>query len=829
MRQSHLNRPSRLIQMYHGGYPSLLTVATFAQLARAHRGLPWERGWGIVARHARPPLRRLRRTRFAACVTALVLGSGLVTAPLSTAAPTDTAVADSYVVASARTLDVAAPGVLGNDTVVTPNGRARLESDVSHGSLDLSNDGSISYAPDSDFFGDDTFTYCIGNADVCFSNVATVTISVKQANADFYTMPSVDSSVGLLIDAPGPLGNDDNVGSGTAVKTSDPAHGSVSVAPDGRTVYFKDAGFAGADTFTYCISVAGSCVSSATVEIDVLPFAESDFYNSFSGDLTVAAPGVLGNDAFESGDTAAIVDDPENGAVTLNKDGSFHYTADADFTGTDTFTYCVDADGCASNTTTVSIRVGPQAFEDSYNVPGDSLTVSAADGVLSNDVVGPGQQVGLVTDSGPFEGSLVFNADGSFTYTPDPGFAGFDSFRYCFLNSDHNCTDVGAQVDIFVSSIAADDSYTVPRAGLSVDEADGVLANDRTRGEIPVVPDDASEPKHGTLTLNHDGSFDYVPDSTFAGTDTFTYCLASEGCGDSATVTLHVLPGAVDDSYTASSTGIHVAAPGVLGNDVIGTGMVAKLKTAPAHGTVVLKPDGSFTYTPDGASPAFGGRATPDASTPDSFRYCIAQNGTCLIAPATVRLTVQQGPTPPPSTTPPTTSPTPPPPTTTPPTTPATAPPAVPPVTTPTTTPDAPTTPVPTPPTTVPTTNPAGPHTVHLRLRTVGIGSTNVASGEGCAPGATVTLSVEGRTVATTTADGNGRFQARFSVPELTIGGHTLVASCGQIANAAFDVVQSSQVDPGTTTMLVLIIFILLGLGLLRGQIGAVKNRGRHG
>jgi hypothetical protein len=118
---------------------------------------------------------------------------------------------------------------------------------------------------------------------------------------------------------------------------------------------------------------------------------------------------------------------------------------------------------------------------------------------------------------------------------------------------------------------------------------------------------------------------------------------------------------------------------------------------------------------------------------------------------------------------------------------------------------------------------------VHLRLQTVGIGTTNVATGAGCAPGATVTLKVEGHTVATTTADGSGRFTARFSVPELKIGSHTLTASCGQIANAAFDVVQSSQVDPGTTTMLVLIIFILLGLGLLRGQIGVARNRGRHG
>src|SRR6185369_7297350 len=83
-----------------------------------------------------------------------------------------------------------------------------------------------------------------------------------------------------------------------------------------------------------------------------------------------------------------------------------------------------------------------------------------------------------------------------------------------------------------------------------------------------------SQPTHGTLTLNGNGSFSYVPATNYHGPDSFTY-KANDGQADSgiATVTITITsvndaPVAVDDSYTtAEDTTLNVPAPGVLIND----------------------------------------------------------------------------------------------------------------------------------------------------------------------------------------------------------------------------------------------------------------------
>jgi hypothetical protein len=73
------------------------------------------------------------------------------------------------------------------------------------------------------------------------------------------------------------------------------------------------------------------------------PFATDDAYTTDEDTpLTVAAPGVLGNDADpDDGDllTAILVDNPTNGILTLNSDGSFTYEPNLNFFGTDSFTY----------------------------------------------------------------------------------------------------------------------------------------------------------------------------------------------------------------------------------------------------------------------------------------------------------------------------------------------------------------------------------------------------------------------------------------------------------------------------------------------------------
>jgi VCBS repeat-containing protein len=90
------------------------------------------------------------------------------------------------------------------------------------------------------------------------------------------------------------------------------------------------------------------------------PTATNDAYTvAEDTPLTVAAPGVLANDTDPDGDTlsAALASGPSHGTLTLNANGSFTYTPDADFNGSDSFTYRAGDGNLASNLATVSITV----------------------------------------------------------------------------------------------------------------------------------------------------------------------------------------------------------------------------------------------------------------------------------------------------------------------------------------------------------------------------------------------------------------------------------------------------------------------------------------
>ena len=150
----------------------------------------------------------------------------------------------------------------------------------------------------------------------------------------------------------------------TAALVSGPAHGSVTLNPDGSFTYTPAAGYCGADSFAYAAS-DGTGHDTANVDISVAcvndtPTAVDDAYAVDEDALTIPSPGVLGNDSDPDGDplTATLHSGPSNGTVTLNADGSFTYTPAADFNGTDSFTYTAsNPNGGTSNIATVTIMV----------------------------------------------------------------------------------------------------------------------------------------------------------------------------------------------------------------------------------------------------------------------------------------------------------------------------------------------------------------------------------------------------------------------------------------------------------------------------------------
>jgi VCBS repeat-containing protein len=155
-------------------------------------------------------------------------------------------------------------------------------------------------------------------------------------------------------------------GSGANVGAATPtANGTVTLNADGSYTYVHDDSENFTDSFTYTVWDGVNTSAAATVSITInaindAPVATVDSYTTDEDTaLNVAAPGVLGNDTDVEGNplTAIKVSDPANGSVVLNADGSFDYTPNGDFNGTDSFTYKANDGTLDSNVATVTITV----------------------------------------------------------------------------------------------------------------------------------------------------------------------------------------------------------------------------------------------------------------------------------------------------------------------------------------------------------------------------------------------------------------------------------------------------------------------------------------
>ncbi|BAB74354.1 Ig-like domain-containing protein [Anabaena sp. FACHB-709] len=506
---------------------------------------------------------------------------------------------DSYSTQAGQQLVVAvANGVLSNDTDAQSDPlTAAVVQAPSNGTLSLNADGSFAYTPNAGFVGTDSFTY-LANDTKANSAPATVSITVTApppppndppvtVNDSYSTQAGQQLVVAV---ANGVLSNDTDAQSDplTAAVVQAPSNGSVTLNADGSFAYTPNAGFIGTDSFTYLANDTKANSAPATVSITVTapppppndpPVTVNDNYSTQADQQLVVAVanGVLSNDTDAQSDplTAAVVQAPSNGSVTLNPDGSFAYTPNAGFVGTDSFTYLANDTKVNSAPATVNITVTapppppndpPVAVNDSYSTTADqALVVDAANGVLSNDTDAQSDPLTAAVAQAPSNGSVTFNTDGSFTYTPNAGFVGTDSFTYLANDSKTNSTP--ATVNITVNAappppndppVTVNDSYiTTAGQELIVDVANGVLSNDTDAQSDPLTAAVVQAPSNGSLTLNSNGSFSYTPNAGFSGTDSFTY-LANDSKVNSApaTVSITVNPPATMPtiSFTASPT-----------------------------------------------------------------------------------------------------------------------------------------------------------------------------------------------------------------------------------------------------------------------------------
>jgi VCBS repeat-containing protein len=360
---------------------------------------------------------------------------------------------------------------------------------------------------------------------------------------------------------------------------------------------------------------------------------------------------LLANDYDFDGDalTATLVQDAQHGTLIFGSDGGFSYAPDADFAGFDTFQYRLSDGTETSEPAVVFIEIAnarPQAEDRWQRVVHDrTLAVDAESGLLAWTRDADGQPLAVALVSDVSHGTLTIQNDGSYTYVPDAGFAGIDSFAYRVSDGiDQSATAiVKIEVGNTAPAPANDVLLFVPGQTLTV-ETPGVLQNDADLDSDTLTATLVTNVAYGTLALQADGAFAYEPAEGFSGWDSFTYRL-SDGVNHAyATAYVRALSGGGADTLHASEDHYQVAhgrplsighAAGVLANDhhPHGDWLDAVLVTGPAHGGLTLYEDGSFLYTP--ADPAYVGS--------DSFTYK-ATDGAQETETVTVSIDIQNSP-----------------------------------------------------------------------------------------------------------------------------------------------------------------------------------------
>ncbi|MGH8580900.1 MAG: Ig-like domain-containing protein [Gammaproteobacteria bacterium] len=388
---------------------------------------------------------------------------------------------------------------------------------------------------------------------------------------------TTDEDVPLNVPAPGVLSNDTDANSDplTAVLVSGqpPNAQSFTFNPDGSFNYTPDADFNGTDSFTYNANDGSVDSNVATVTITVtpandLPVAVDDAYSVNEGS-PLTGTSVLGNDTdAENATLTAVLDTgPTNAqSFTLNPDSTFGYTPNADFFGTDTFTYHANDGTSDSNVATATITVNAVNDTPSFTAGPNqtvledtgAVTVAWATGISAGPANESGQTFTFLVSNNNallFSAQPAVSSSGVLTFTPAPNANGSATVTVTLQyngGTANGGVDTSGQQGFTITVMAVNDPpvVTPPAAyaahahiGISIpngvtDLLDASIITDVDgAGALPfsITPGTVASTNAGSAIIAADGSFTYNPPVGFTGAnDTFTYQICDSGVPGSA-------------------------------------------------------------------------------------------------------------------------------------------------------------------------------------------------------------------------------------------------------------------------------------------------------
>ncbi len=336
--------------------------------------------------------------------------------------------------------------------VITGSFTSTIVDAPAHGAVTMNADGTFSYTPTLNYNGTDSFTYRLNDPSTgsgqapLQSNLATVNITLTAVNdapvaADVALTTAEDTALVITL---GAYASDvDSTVLTTSIVTA-PLHGVLVANADGTYRYTPSLNYNGADSFTYKVNDGLLDSNLATVSLNVT--AVNDAPVAADASVTTAEDTSLVidlrtyvTDVDSSVFAATIINAPTHGVLVANADGTYSYTPNLNYNGTDSFTYIVNdpstGSGQASldsNVATVSLNV--TAVNDAPTL-GDLNLTTLEDTALAMNLLAAasdvdGNALTATIVAGALHGQVTLNADGSFTYLPDLNYNGADSFTY---------------------------------------------------------------------------------------------------------------------------------------------------------------------------------------------------------------------------------------------------------------------------------------------------------------------------------------------------------------------------------------------------------------
>ncbi|HGS5524593.1 TPA: tandem-95 repeat protein, partial [Vibrio parahaemolyticus] len=446
--------------------------------------------------------------------------------------------------------------VLDNDTFEGTDKVVSLDAEngPKNGSVIVNNDGTVTYTPDENYVGKDTFTYVVTSGGVSESTTVEVNVTpVSDAPVAKDDIATTQEDTAVTIDV---LPNDtDADGDKLSIESASvpKEQGTVEVV-DGKLVFTPAENFNGDAEITYTVT-DGALTDQATVKVTVnavndTPVVESNIadqtlaedFTPYTIDLNIAFSDVDNVD----GELTFSVSGNSNIQVAIVNDIAT-ITPTADWNGSETLTFTATVPSGESVSQTVNFTVAPVAdiVADKATVVEDTPTIIK---VLDNDTFeSTDKVVSLDAENGPKNGTVIVNNDGTVTYTPNDNYVGEDTFTY-IVTSGGVSESTTVSVDVTPENdapVAKDDTaITDEDTPVTID----VLPNDTDVDGDKLSVESASVPKEqGTVEVVN-GKLVFTPAENFNGDAEITYTVTDGELTDEAKVTVTVNP--VNDAPT---------------------------------------------------------------------------------------------------------------------------------------------------------------------------------------------------------------------------------------------------------------------------------------